>query len=164
MVRPALRIAALAVALPALAQEEAPEVANREAAAWHVHAALMSDMLPPQMQGEFMTLAWHATAANLCADLFLDHERFGTAFARLEHADMASLSSEQHEYFRHHLAVNFGVAVGILLAEHAGTPEEVAAFCEDAVAFALDPAHETVFDTEGLAAAAEGAGPAASTD
>ena len=145
---------ALAVAGNALADDaQVKQPENREAAAWIAAGAIEGDILTPVQRGQLMSLAWHATAANLCTSLVLDHERFGTAYAGIEHSDAASLSEDEHEYFRHHLAVVFGVTVGIMLAEHAGTPEEVAGFCSEAEEFAKEEAPNNYFDTESVAAA-----------
>lgn len=141
-------LAAVALAPPAAAED--PSEASRNAAAWRAAQALQGDMLPGALHAEFMLLAWHAAAANLCAPLMLDHEKFGAAYATLEHSDAASLSEAEHAYFRHHLAVNFGVAVGIMLAQHSRTPEEVAEFCAAAEAFARDPEEANVFDADAL--------------
>lgn len=148
---------ALALSLPAEAQQSDREGqatgsetveetrGARVDAAWNVARAMQGGMLAPGQTARFMLLAWHAAAANLCEDLALDHTAFGVAWADLEHADMASLSDEEHRYFQHHLAVNFGVAVGIMLAEHAGTPQEIADFCHSALAYADDDSHPSFF-------------------
>ena len=140
---------ALAIAGSALADEaQVKDAEKRESAAWAAAATIEGDVLMPTQRGTLMLLAWHATAANLCSSLVLDHERFGTAYATIEHSDAASLSDAEHEYFRHHLAVMLGVSVGIMLAEHAGTPEEVASFCEEAETFAKDATEENYFERD----------------
>ncbi len=143
MMRPiVIAVAAALVATPLAAQDTAeseettdgealvhPE--NREHAAWNAFNVMDGGMLRPTDRTMLVSLAWHAAMANLCPGIFLDHERFGAAYATIEHADYASLTGEEHEYFRHHLAVNFGVATGILLSEMGGTPEEIVARCAE---------------------------------
>jgi hypothetical protein len=151
------------------AADDSPDLAHppsREALAWEAFHYMDGGLLPPEGRANLVMLAWHAAMANLCHELVLDHERFGAAFATLEHADAASLSGAEHEYFRHHLAVNFGIAVGILLAEMAGSREEVEENCEAARAYASDAsAGRIYFDVEATfrdtlrdAAAEEGVG------
>jgi len=139
---------AVMIALPTVAQDTSPDPAatsdevphppSREELAWNTFHVMDGGLLPPEGRSTLMLLAWHAAMANLCADIVLDHDRFGRAYATLEHADAASLTSAEHAYFRHHLSVNFGVATGILLAEMAGSHEEVAANCEAARIYATE--------------------------
>ena len=53
--------------------------------------------------------------------------KFGSAMHEIERADLSSMSDEQHRFFVEQLLVHFGVAVGIMLAEHADKPEETCA-------------------------------------
>ncbi|MEO0821929.1 MAG: hypothetical protein AAF074_16065 [Pseudomonadota bacterium] len=124
-------------ATPVAAQESGDPPAplahpeNRAHAAWNAFNVMDGGILRPADRTTLISLAWHAAMANLCPGIFLDHERFGAAFATIEHADYASLTAAEHAYFRHHIAVNFGVATGILLAEMGGTPEEIVARCAE---------------------------------
>ncbi len=157
MMRPIISAVVLAlVVTPLSAQETATDEAggngdalvhpeNREHAAWNAFNVMDGGMLRPNDRTTLISLAWHAAMANLCPGIFLDHEKFGAAYVTIEHADFASLTAAEHEYFRHHLAVNFGVATGILLAEMGGTPEEIAARCAEVHIYAENSTLGPVF-------------------
>ena len=153
-------VSALALALaaaPAAAGEPPAPVhpEGRAHAAWLAAETLRGGVLAPEHESAFMLLAWQAAAASLCPEVALDHARFGIGYARLEHADIASLSDEEHAFFRHHLAVSFGVAVGILLAELGATDETRDAACADALALRDGPAETHAFATAEEMAAGE---------
>ena len=69
--------------------------------------------------------------------------------AAIEHSDAASMSDDEHEFFRQSLMINYGVSVGIMLAEHADDKE---ATCADALEFAKDEEDVNYFDMEDLVA------------
>jgi hypothetical protein len=128
----------------------APAVAQgaesgREDAAWLQAYEMQGNMLTGPQRTALNQLAYHAAAANICEDLVLDRAKFSSGLAALEHADIVSLSDAELEYYQRHLMVNFGVAVGIMLAEHA---DNAAAFCEDAHAHMNDPDAVHYFDND----------------
>ncbi len=115
-------------ALPAPAQEETEGTPPFEAA-WLEAYEMQGDVLTPEQRTELSHLAWHAAVANICDGLALDHAKFGAALGALQHADIATMSDREIAYYEHHLAVNFGVAVGIMLATHTGDAAATEAYC-----------------------------------
>lgn len=132
VVSAALLLAGAAYALDA----HASDVTMMQAEAWQTAYDMQGDLLTPINRSRLHVLAWHAAAANLCEPLVLDHTSFGQAYATIEHSDAASLSDQEHTYFRQHLGASFGVAVGITIAGATADPETTALFCQEAVAAA----------------------------
>ncbi len=135
--------ASLALAVvPAIAQSSE---SGREGAAWLQAYEMQDNVFTGPQRTALNQLAYHAAAANICEGLVLDRAKFSTGLAALEHADIVSLSDDELDYYHRHLLVNFGVAVGIMLAEHA---DDAAVFCEDARAHMNDPDAVHYFDND----------------
>lgn len=139
--------AVLAAPLAFAQQSDGPK--NRESEAWLTAYDMQGGVLTGNQQQHLLTLAWHGAVANLCETLQLDHLKFGQAMAVIEHSDAASMSDDEHEFFRQSLMINYGVSVGIMLAEHADDKE---AACADALEFAKDEEDVNYFDMEDLEA------------
>ena len=147
-----LSIITMAVAIlaaPFVFAQEPDGPKNRESEAWLTAYDMQGGVLTGNQQHQLLTLAWHGAVANLCEELQLDHLKFGQAMAAIEHSDAASMSDDEHEFFRQSLMINYGVAVGIMLAEHADDKE---ATCTDALEFAKDDEDVNYFDMEDLVA------------
>ncbi|MEL6766745.1 MAG: hypothetical protein AAFP17_06165 [Pseudomonadota bacterium] len=161
--RPVIATALYALlALPAAAGETAADAAgdatgdaatNRIGPAWQEAYEMQGMVFTAEQRAALLDLAWHAMAANICDELMLDHAKFGMALGALQHADGPDMSDEEHRYYEHHVAVSFGVAVGIMLAEHAKGPEETVGFCKDVkdeIATTDDPMeHHFAIETAG---------------
>lgn len=130
---PAFGLAALlALATPALADDEPPEGAFvRE------HAA---EMLEGSLDGTQMAtlqlLAYQSAIAAACEGFVLDPAKFEKAFATLAPAGNAKVTEAQQLYHDRHVAVIYGVLVGGALAE---ISDDVADSCTEAAKAKADP-------------------------
>ncbi len=97
--------------------------------AWLQASRLLDGALNPKQQSELNTLAYSAAVANLCEGFALNREQFKKGFGYLKHEDSARMKPEETAYFERHLLVNYGVAVGLFLAEGAA---DQAGFCKAA--------------------------------
>ena len=95
--------------------------------AWLQASRLLDGALNPKQQSELNTLAYSAAVANLCEGFALHRERFKKGFDYLKHEDSARMKPEETAYFERHLLFNYGVAVGLFLAEGAA---DRAGFCK----------------------------------
>ncbi len=118
----------LAAPLTALAQS-VPETPGRMEAAWRAAFDIQGDMLTPAQHVELAALAWHIVAGDLCEDIAVDQEKFAAALGAMKHGDGDDTTEEERRFFRDFVLINLGVAVGIMLAEHA---DDVPATCEEA--------------------------------
>ncbi|NJN47183.1 MAG: hypothetical protein HC808_12660 [Candidatus Competibacteraceae bacterium] len=111
----------LALSIPystTFAQNE-ETVRERLDPAWRQARLLLDGVLNPKQQSELNTLAYSAAVANLCEGFRLDKDRFSAGFKYLEHEDLVSMSSDETTCFERHLMFNYGVAVGLFMAEGA---------------------------------------------
>jgi hypothetical protein len=123
-------LAALLAAAPALASEET-EGTVPMSPAWLEAYEMQGDVFTPAQRSLLSHLAWHAAVANICDGLSLDHARFGAALGGLEHTDAVAMSDDELRYYEHHVAVNFGVAVGLFLATHDFGDAETEEYCRE---------------------------------
>lgn len=117
-----------------LAQGAAPH--DRLEAGWRKSTDLLNGILSPAQQSEMNVLAYSAAVAGLCDGFSLDKEKFMSAMNMMKHDSEADMSAEQIEYFENHLTFNYGVAVGLYLAE--GSMDSTG-FCATATAQRSDP-------------------------
>ena len=99
--------------------------------AWLQATRMLDGVLNPKQQSELNTLAYSAAVANLCEGFKLKREQFQKGFNYLAHEDLASMKPEETAYFERHLLFNYGVAVGLFMAEGAA---DQASFCKLATA------------------------------
>ena len=97
--------------------------------AWHQSYELLDGVLAPHQQSELNALAFSAAVANFCEGFDLDQDKFNRGMATLEHVDKLDMNEQELIYFGQHLMFNYGVHVGIFLAEAAHNPS---AFCQNA--------------------------------
>jgi hypothetical protein len=116
------------------AQDDAPH--EHLEAGWRKATELLDGVLTPEQHSEMNVLAFSAAVAGLCDGFSLDRDKFAKAMKMLEHEDKANMSAEQLNYYEHHLTFNYGVAVGLFLAE--GSMDQ-ADFCAAATAQRNDP-------------------------
>ena len=122
----------------------AAEYEGRENEAW-AHAGDVIDGTMSEFQkSKLLYLAYHGAADLICEDLAIDRVKFDLELATMQHEQDESLSDEEHAFYHDRVLIHYGLAVGIMLAEHAGEKES---FCKEAVSFRDDPAEETLFDT-----------------
>lgn len=107
-------------ALPALAEESA----NAEAAsipdlpeAWSIINGLTEDQLGPKQTQLLDGVAFSLAQQAVCEDKPADHEQLAGDFDNLTRNLTADLTAEQAIYYQRHLLVNFGMRVGVLVAE-----------------------------------------------
>jgi hypothetical protein len=103
---------------------------------WRKATDLLDGVLTPEQHSEMNMLAYSAAVAGLCDGFSLNREKFANAMKMLEHDDKANMSAEQISYFQHHVTFNYGVAMGLFLAE--GSMDQTA-FCAAATAQRNDP-------------------------
>ena len=120
------------VATPALAEDTAPEADNmRVDAAWEYSERILGTVLTPEQRSLMLQLAYDTAAANVCDGLFLNRDLVEQGFAGLTHTDAGTMSEEELTYYQRHLLVNYGVQIGIMLAEFSA---DEAAACADVMA------------------------------
>ena len=111
-------------------------VHQRLKAGWVKATDLIDGVLSPAQRSEMNSLAFSAAVASLCEGFDLNRDKFTTGMKTLEHENKAEMSAEQIDYFETHLTFNYGVAVGLYLAE--GSLDQ-AGFCAEAAAHRNDP-------------------------
>jgi hypothetical protein len=103
---------------------------------WLKAEALIDGVMSAAQRSELNTVAFSAAVASLCDGFSLDRDKFMKAMEFLKHEDMVSMSPEEVAYYEHHLMFNYGVAVGLYLAE--GSLDQPG-FCAEAMAHHNDP-------------------------
>ncbi|MFO7641040.1 MAG: hypothetical protein R6X17_07160 [Candidatus Competibacteraceae bacterium] len=119
----------LALLIPAsVAFAQAGKIAREQMdPAWRQAHRMLDGVLDSKQQSELNVLAYSTAVANLCEGFALNREQFKKGFNYLAHGDAASMKPEESAYFERHLLVNYGVAVGLFLAEGAA---DQAGFCK----------------------------------
>ena len=135
------------LALPAKAEESGAATENnmRMHTAWDHADQMIGPAVTPEQRSLMVQLAHDAAAANVCDGLFLNRDLVQQGFAGLTHTDEAAMSEAEKTYYERHLLVNYGVQVGIMLAEFSASPETA---CEDARASIDDPDVRHFLDVE----------------
>ncbi len=119
----------------ATAQQEQP-IHERFDQGWQRAQRMLDGVLTPPQHSELNLIAYSAAAASLCEGFSLDRDKFADGMKQLEHQDLASMSAEEVVYFERHLLFNYGVAVGLFLAE--GSSDQTG-FCQEATEHRSDP-------------------------
>ena len=84
---------------------------------WLKATELLDGILTQEQHSEMNALAFSSAVAGLCDGFSLDRDKFSKGMMTLEHENKANMSAEQIAYFERHLTFNYGVAVGLFLAE-----------------------------------------------
>lgn len=129
---------ALLMMSPAAA-EEAPAGADdnvRLDSAWDHADQMVGPALSPEQRSLMIQLAYDAAAANVCDGLFLNRDRVQQGFAGLVHTDAGTMTEAEKDYYERHLLINYGVQVGLMLAEFSAHPDTA---CNDAREAFEDP-------------------------
>ena len=137
LVRSGLYLAMLLVLLSAAAlAQTAPPPHETLDPAWQKAVELQDGVLTPRQHSLLNEIAFAAAVSNLCDGYSLERARFSAGFEELQHEDMVSMSAEEAEYFQHHLMFNYGVVVGLFMAEGA---LDRSGFCQQADEHRNDP-------------------------
>ena len=104
--------------------------------AWRKAIDLQDGILTSRQQSLLNDIAFAAAVSNLCDGYSLERAKFSAGFKELQHEDIASMSSEEVDYFQRHLMFNYGVVVGLFMAEGA---MDRSGFCQQADEHRNDP-------------------------
>lgn len=132
----AAALASALAATPALAQDTStpPPVAEFEDAAWKAMNADLATVMPRAEIAGLKLIAWHAVAEMLCDRVAMDMDKVTKATAALHPTNWEELTAEDHKTWEHNLLVNYGMIVGVMLAEHAENPAPVCAEANELMA------------------------------
>jgi len=132
----ALAAALLVVAAPAAAQDEpSAPYEQHEGAAWeeafHHLLLYMSD----DAASRLILVAYQSLAADLCENIEVDPIKFKPVGDALHPSNWDDLSEADRTEWNSKYLANFGMVIGLLLAEHA---DNVESFCEEAHSVAVE--------------------------
>ncbi len=124
---------------PLQAQEESEVVEGFEShaqAAWdHVHA-IAAPFMSPDAISKLQLIAYHLAAEQVCDTVHTDPEKVGAAMLALRPANWDELDEEKQKHWNAALATNFGIVLGVMIAEHAGS---AVPFCAEVDALMANP-------------------------
>lgn len=122
--------------------EETDVFAGHESAAWaKLHEGLLQ-YLSEHDASRVTYVAYHGVAAALCDGVETDKEKARAALVELHPANWDELSEDSRKHWNDVLLVNYGMAFGVLLAEHA---DHVGEMCEEVAETMSDAEAEHLF-------------------
>ena len=104
--------------------------------AWQQADELLDGSLNPQQHSLLNDIAFASAVDSLCEGFKLDRNKFSAEFAKLKHTRSDAMTTEQMDYFKQHLLFNYGLAVGLFMAEGA---LDQTGFCQQAAEQRDDP-------------------------
>jgi hypothetical protein len=123
--------------------EKAAEQFNGyESAAWAAMQKDLAKVIPEHEASELTLVAYHAVAEMLCDNVKMDMEKVKAVVTNLHPTNWDDLNEQDHKQWEHLILVNYGMIVGVMLAEHA---DNAPPMCEDARAMIADKENDWHF-------------------
>ncbi|GAA4766604.1 hypothetical protein GCM10023219_09990 [Stakelama sediminis] len=106
-----------------------------EDAAWTAMRADLAKAIPEHEASQLTLIAYHAVAEMLCDGVKMNMPKVTEATLALHPTNWDGLSAADQKQWDHTILVNYGMIVGVMLAEHA---DNSAPLCEDARSMIAD--------------------------
>ncbi len=119
------------LAVQALAQDEAEvtaEIESHAKGAWDQVHAIAEPYMSAQAVSKLQLIAYHLAAEQVCEGVHSDPEKVGAAMLELRPANWDELDEDKQKHWNLALATNFGIVLGVMLAEHA---DSATPFCAE---------------------------------
>ena len=113
----------------------AQDISDSESAAWTEAYEMLSEYMDAQAVSKMTLVAYHLTAEQLCDDVHTDSNKINEAITAVRPSNYHDLPASSREHWNQAFLGNFGLVMGVMLAEHAGEGE---AFCNEVRAVIAD--------------------------
>lgn len=117
------------------AAKDSPPYAHFEGTAWQNMQKQLLHSFSEDAASRVTFMAYHGVAADLCEGVSFDKAKMNKAVADLHPENWTELTEEARANWYNVFLLNYGMAYGVLMAEHA---DQAGPFCAEAKATAAD--------------------------